>query len=297
MTAEPFEQALPPHHELAARAAEAAAQVLPSADPLVAGDPQAGTEHVVGLFAAAACAELAGARSGLAMVLVGQELVDALAASPLGQLDVANAVQPALDAVATALGCSAQAAREVELDAVVATLGADFVAVPLIGAGIAGAVLIAESTLLGDPVATAPAGGQPLPGQAGQAGLAASVASGSGGPVPGSATLSAPASAALPVPGFGAAPDNVRTIVDGRRGIEMLHGVELEVTVELGRTRMPVRELLALTPGAVVALDRAAGSPADLLVNGRLIARGEVVVVDEDFGIRITEIVADGGVV
>ena len=83
---------------------------------------------------------------------------------------------------------------------------------------------------------------------------------------------------------------NVRSIATGRRGIEMLHGVEMEVTVELGRTRMAVRDLLALTPGAVLALDRAAGSPADLLVNGRLIARGEVVVVDEDFGLRITEI-------
>ena len=71
----------------------------------------------------------------------------------------------------------------------------------------------------------------------------------------------------------------------------MLHGVELEVTVELGRTRMSVRDLLALTPGAVLSLDRAAGSPADLLVNGRLIARGEVVVVDEDFGLRVTEII------
>jgi len=80
------------------------------------------------------------------------------------------------------------------------------------------------------------------------------------------------------------------------RGLEMLHGVDMEVTVELGRTRMTVRDLLALTPGAVLELDRAAGSPADLLVNGRLIARGEVVVVDEDFGLRVTEIVDDSAV-
>jgi flagellar motor switch protein FliN/FliY len=76
------------------------------------------------------------------------------------------------------------------------------------------------------------------------------------------------------------------------RGVELLHGVSMEVTVELGRTRMSVRELLALAPGDVLELDRAAGSPADLLVNGRLIARGEVVVVDEDFALRVTEIVA-----
>jgi flagellar motor switch protein FliN len=76
-----------------------------------------------------------------------------------------------------------------------------------------------------------------------------------------------------------------------RSGVEMLRHVELDVTAELGRTRMTVRELLSLAPGAVIELDRAAGSPADLLVNGRLIARGEVVVIDEHYGIRITEIV------
>ena len=54
---------------------------------------------------------------------------------------------------------------------------------------------------------------------------------------------------------------------------------------------MSVRDLLALTPGAVIELDRAAGSPVDVLVNGTLIARGEVVVIDEEFGIRISEIV------
>jgi flagellar motor switch protein FliN/FliY len=74
-------------------------------------------------------------------------------------------------------------------------------------------------------------------------------------------------------------------------GIDMLRDVEMEVTCELGRTRMTVRQLLALAPGDVVELDRLAGSPADLLVNGTLLARGEVVVVDESFGVRITEII------
>ena len=80
-----------------------------------------------------------------------------------------------------------------------------------------------------------------------------------------------------------------------RAGLDLLHDVEMELSAELGRTRMSVRELLSLSPGAVVELDRAAGSPADLLVNGRLIARGEVVVIDENFGIRITEIVTPAG--
>jgi flagellar motor switch protein FliN/FliY len=78
--------------------------------------------------------------------------------------------------------------------------------------------------------------------------------------------------------------------------MDLLRGVEMDVTAELGRTRMTLNELLGLTDGAVIELDRAAGAPADLLVNGRLIARGEVVVIDENFGLRITEIVADNQV-
>ena len=75
------------------------------------------------------------------------------------------------------------------------------------------------------------------------------------------------------------------------RSMDLLHDVEMGVTAELGRTRMTVRDLLALTPGSVVELDRAAGSPVDVLVNGTLIARGEVVVIDEEFAIRISEII------
>ena len=63
------------------------------------------------------------------------------------------------------------------------------------------------------------------------------------------------------------------------------------VSVELGRTRMTVRDLLALVPGAIVELDKAAGGPVDVLVNGTLMARGEVVVIDEEFAVRISEIV------
>jgi flagellar motor switch protein FliN len=79
---------------------------------------------------------------------------------------------------------------------------------------------------------------------------------------------------------------------DGSRPLAILNDVEMGVTAELGRRRMTVRDLLALTPGSVIELDRAAGTPVDVLVNGTLIARGEVVVIDEEFGIRIAEIVA-----
>jgi len=70
----------------------------------------------------------------------------------------------------------------------------------------------------------------------------------------------------------------------------VLADVEMGVTAELGRCRMTVRELLSITPGTVIDLDRAAGAPVDVLVNGTPIARGEVVVIDEEFGIRISEI-------
>jgi len=100
-------------------------------------------------------------------------------------------------------------------------------------------------------------------------------------------TLTAQAEAPAPTAAAGFTP-----AAAGRpRTMDLLRDVQMDVTVELGRTSMTVQDLLALTPGSVVELDRAAGSPADILVNGQLIARGEVVVVDEDYAIRITEIV------
>jgi flagellar motor switch protein FliN len=92
---------------------------------------------------------------------------------------------------------------------------------------------------------------------------------------------------------FGALPASPGGHPAGLRAgpIELLHDVEMGVTVELGRTRMLVRDILDLSPGSVIELDRAAGAPIDVLVNGTLIARGEVVVIDEEFGIRITEVI------
>jgi flagellar motor switch protein FliN/FliY len=74
--------------------------------------------------------------------------------------------------------------------------------------------------------------------------------------------------------------------------LQRLHDVPVELAVEIGRTRMTIGETLALGPGSIVSLNRLAGEPVDLLVNGRPIARGEVVVVDEEFGLRVTEIVS-----
>ncbi|MFN0154576.1 MAG: flagellar motor switch protein FliN [Gaiella sp.] len=71
--------------------------------------------------------------------------------------------------------------------------------------------------------------------------------------------------------------------------------VPVDLIVEIGRTRMTIRETLAIGRGSVIALNRLAGEPADLLVNGRLIARGEVVAIDEEFGLRVTEVVPPEG--
>jgi flagellar motor switch protein FliN len=74
--------------------------------------------------------------------------------------------------------------------------------------------------------------------------------------------------------------------------IDLLMDVALRVTVELGRTRMLLSQILELQHGSVVELDRLAGDPVDILVNDCMVARGEVVVVDDKFGVRITEMVS-----
>ena len=78
--------------------------------------------------------------------------------------------------------------------------------------------------------------------------------------------------------------------VDGSGDLSLVLDVPVELSVEVGRTTMTIRETLALAPGSIIALDRMAGEPVDLLVNGRRIARGEVVAVDEEFGLRITDL-------
>jgi flagellar motor switch protein FliN/FliY len=72
-----------------------------------------------------------------------------------------------------------------------------------------------------------------------------------------------------------------------------LSDVPVELAVEIGRTRMTVGATLELRPGSIVVLDRVAGEPVDLLVNGTPIARGEVVVIDEEFALRVTEVLGE----
>ena len=265
---------VPAANDIAAAAAAAAASVLPSPAPLTIGAVAPGDPQVAGPFAGAIVADVDGSIPGSIAVLVGQELVDALASSPMGALDLAAALQPTLDAVAAALHCRVAAARQVGIGLAAREVAAPFTVAYLHSEAVAAAVLIPDVVLA----------------SAQNAAMSDVAASGAAVAEPG---LAFPAGAAPTSGPVIPSASSVTSLDHHRNGIELLHGVDMEVTVEIGRTRMTVRDLLALTPGAVLELDRAAGSPADLLVNGRLIARGEVVVIDEDFGLRITEIAAD----
>jgi flagellar motor switch protein FliN/FliY len=221
-----------------AAAAQAAAAAMPAELDLRAGETVADPEAVPlpPVPGAAVTAALGGEVSGDIVLVLSEEIVSALTNSPVGAMDVATALRPALEAAAAALGKVRVAAERVE-DVVPALDGLRdkgvFLAVPLLQGNEICATLALQVTL-------------PRPRE--------------------------------------------------RRGsLDLLRNVAMEVTVEIGRTRMTVSELLSLHPGEVVELDRAAGAPADLLVNGTLIARGEIVVVDEDFGLRISEIVTDSG--
>lgn len=76
-----------------------------------------------------------------------------------------------------------------------------------------------------------------------------------------------------------------------KSGVDLIMDVNVQVSVELGRATMQVREVLSLGPGSVVELDKHAGEPVEVVVNNKTVARGEVVVIDENFGVRITEII------
>lgn len=80
-------------------------------------------------------------------------------------------------------------------------------------------------------------------------------------------------------------------IVNLSEDLNLVLDIPVKMTVELGRTKMTIKELLRLSPGSIVALDGLAGEPLDILINGYLIAQGEVVVVSDKFGIRITDII------
>ncbi len=81
----------------------------------------------------------------------------------------------------------------------------------------------------------------------------------------------------------------------GHAGFDRVQDISLEITVELGRTRLLIKDILDLTSGSIIELEKIAGEPVDLLANGLLIARGEVVVVEDSFGVRVTQVITAGG--
>jgi flagellar motor switch protein FliN/FliY len=93
---------------------------------------------------------------------------------------------------------------------------------------------------------------------------------------------------AMPLPDLG----QTRTAIAERHGLDLLNDVELNVKIELGRSKMRVEDVLRLGKGSVVELDKLAGDPVDVLVNDRLVARGEVLVLSDCFCVRINEIVS-----
>jgi flagellar motor switch protein FliN/FliY len=231
--------------ELVVAAVSQAAAQIPSAAPLAVAAPLADATGVELPSGTALTAYLGAGVEGKVLLVLAADVVDALADTPFGAVEPADALRPALDALAAALGGRLEGtptAIAVE-DCLEVLAGGTTVLVPLVAGDVVHAVV---GVSLVPPAA----------------------------PQPASAVAAARS---------------------GSWGIDMLRDVEMEVTCELGRTRMTVRQLLALAPGDVVELDRLAGSPADLLVNGTLLARGEVVVVDEAFGLRITEIVTPDG--
>jgi flagellar motor switch protein FliN/FliY len=139
----------------------------------------------------------------------------------------------------------------------------------------------------GGQAAQAPAGGA----QGGFSGMAA--AAGQQG---------APQQGGQPMMGMGGQGPNVQSVqfpsfqsqsTQGEQGnISLLMDVYMEMTVELGRTKKLIKEILGMGEGTIIELDKLAGEPVDILVNHKLIAKGEVVVIDENFGVRVTEIVS-----
>jgi flagellar motor switch protein FliN/FliY len=254
MTESTVESRIGQLREMLRAAATAAAAALPLAQPPLAAPPVPDAPTLVGGRALAA--RLTGELSGELVLQVAAPLLEQLAAGPTAGLDLVALLTPALQAAATTLGCTAADVADTEPAAAPVDL-----AVPFVLGGVPVAALLLRRT------PEQPLSAEELP----------TFSPAELDPTPTRPTV---------VPVGGGAPAPVATRLD-----QLTH-VEMEVTVEIGRTRMTVGDLLGLTPGQVVELDRAAGAPVDLFVNGTLLARGEIVVVDEDFGFRVTEIVS-----
>ncbi len=233
--------------QLAGDVAAAAAPALAPGVALVAGEPQTVPVEIP-LEYAVLCA-LGGDVNGELALFVDDAFGRALVTADAGELDLADALAPALQQISAGLG-SVLLGAPATVDARIAEQrinGRAEMAVVALDDG--AAVRAAVAVGLDAPPVAHPA-----------------------------QSVAQPAAA-----GFGG--HNER--------LDLLRHVEMSATVELGRAKMTINDLLGLRDGAIIELDRAAGEAADLFVNGRLIARGEVVVVDENYALRITQIVTD----
>lgn len=243
--------------DAAIAAAAAVIRCLPAPD-LTPGNalhgPSALDQAVVAPGSKAVSAALAGDVNGKIVLVVVPDLAAQVENGPVGPQDFIAGMSPALEDAVTALGQSLGTIRHEAAQALDAE------------------VAVAGNTSENITVV-------PLVGAAGPAGAVVVILDTPEAPPKTNNTASFESLSATLT---GAAP---------QRAVELLNDVEMGVTAELGRTRMTIRELLSMQPGSIVELDRAAGSPVDLLVNGTLVARGEVVVIDEEFGVRVTEII------
>lgn len=261
-------------------AAQALADLLPSPIPLTPANgpatttPPASAQAVYATFVGQLSAEL--------VVVPHQDVIAAL--EEAGNLSLAEALRPALEAAAETLGSGVLSPAEQRNTGDVLS-GANMTLVELVGEGTTQAWF--GLSVRGDAPDRQAA-------QAGPSGSTADDAQGVGGQAPAPQQAGGQQFAAQPA----AFPplDNQRSLAAAEAGMRVLYDVEMTLTVEIGRTRLPVRDVLELVPGTVLELDRSAGAPADIMVNGRLVARGEIVVVDDEYAVRVSEIVssADG---
>ncbi len=175
------------------------------------------------------------------------------------------------------------------------TIPAD-ISVPLLVDGAAvGAVLLflAEPAAAAEPAATAEPAAAAEPAATEEPATAPESAP---EPAPQAAPQAAPEPApqAAPQAAPAAAPVAAASVLSTPKQIDALANVQMEVTIEVGRTLLPIGQLLQLQPGQIVELDREVGTPLDMYINGTLLARGEIVVVDDQFGFRVTSVVAAG---
>src|SRR5438132_2672462 len=255
--------------ELAAALAEVVpvlARTLPSPTGFEAGEPVGGDgprdELLPGPDARAVTATLTGGLQATVVLAVSAELAAAIEDGPLGAQELAPALEPTIDVVAGGLE----------------PLGDGPVVVEVLQE-------VAADVALGDPDDGRALAAVPLFAGTEHVGTLAVLI-----PAPDAASGAAQPAVDLE---RDLRSESQRLARDNgaRRPLELLADVEMAVTAELGRTRMTLGKLLSLAPGALIELDRSAGSPVDVLVNGKVVARGEVVVIDEEFGIRISEIV------